>query len=339
MSGFAPLGVSATLPQSDTGASADWTGEGGSGAVVPADQRARLWAAYYQHLRDADRSQRTLAEYRRALYAFWDHAGKQPGRVTPADLRRFLARPTVPGGNARGAYLADSTKAREAASVRAFYRWATATRLVKRDPFAGMVLPKARPGPPRALEVAQVGRLLSYAAPFPRLWLAVWLAFGAGLRVGELAALRIEDCALGPRPHLRVVGKGRRERVVPLAAVVAEVLRLALVGRPSVGPVLAQHAHPDRPCSPKTLGHELSQALKAVGIAESSHVLRHTFATELLAQGHGTNLRAVQHLLGHRDIKTTERYVQSFDQDAWDAVEGLPDPRAGLASPAPARTP
>lgn len=294
---------------------------------MPRDQRQVLLDAYRAHLLDADRAPRTLAEYRRALTAFWDHCGKQPGRVGPADLRRFLNRPTQPGGNTRGPYLADSTKTREAASIRVAYRWFYAARLLKRDPFAGMVMPRVRDAPYRTLEVSQVGQLLEYAAPQPRLWLAVWLCFGAGLRIGEAAALRREDVHLGRRPHVRVTGKGRRTRNVPLAPIVAEVLRLALAGQPEVGPVLGQHAHPERGCSPKTLGHEVSAACKAVGIAESSHALRHTFATEILAADHGRNLHAVQRLLGHADIRTTMRYVSTYDADADEAVAGLPDPR------------
>jgi integrase/recombinase XerD len=294
---------------------------------VPADPRARLWAAYREHLLDADRAPRTLEEYHRCLWAFWDHCGKQPSRVTARDLRRFLARPAVPGGNSRGPYLADSTKAREAASVRAFYRWAYATRHVGRDPFAGMVMPRVHPGPPRALDLAAVDRLLEAAAPTPRVWLEVWLGYGAGLRVAEMASLRIEHVVLGHHPHLDVTGKGGRLRVVPLASIVADVLRLALAGRPALGPVLAQHAHPDWGISRKTVGHELNAALKKARITESAHALRHTFATEILAAGHGANLRAVQQLLGHADPKTTQRYVSAYDQDAYDAAGLLPDPR------------
>jgi integrase/recombinase XerC len=315
---------------------------------VPTDQRSRLWAAYYQHLLDADRSQRTVTEYRRALTSFWDHAGKQPGRVGPADLRRFLARPTVPGGNARGPYLADSTKAREAASVRAFYRWATATRRVKRDPFAGMVLPRSRPGPPRDLPLEAITAIIDYTIAFPRVWLEVWLGYGAGLRVGEMAGLRIEDCDLSDAV-IRVHGKGRRERLVPLHSEVARVLRLSVAGRPGVGPVLAQHAHPDRPCSRKTIGYELNDGIRA-GLAAgrqsdptlpasaTAHQLRHSFATALAAQG--VTERAIGLLLGHADPKTTRRYTIGFSRDAHEAVERLPIPgRAGLASPGPARTP
>jgi site-specific recombinase XerD len=306
---------------------------------VPADQRARLWAAYRAHLEDAARAPRTLEEYHRCLWAFWAHCGKQPGRVTERDLRRFLARPAVPGGNSRGPYLADSTKAREAASVRAFYRWAYATRHVGRDPFAGMVMPRVHPGPPRSLGLDLIARLLETAAPTPRVWLEVWLGYGAGLRVAEMASLRIEHVVLGHHPHLDVIGKGGRPRVVPLASLVAEILHLALAGRPVLGPVLAQHAHPDRGLSRKTVGAELNAALKVAQITESAHALRHTFAVEVLAAGHGRNLHAVQHLLGHADPKTTQRYVSAYDADAWDAVEGLPDPRAGSPSPEPARHP
>jgi len=155
----------------------------------------------------------------------------------------------------------------------------------------------------------------------------VWLAYGAGLRAGELAGLRTEDVTLGGRPHLRVLGKGRRERLVPLAPQVAVVLAGWLHGRPQAGPLVCSQRDPNRPLQPRTVSALLGDVLKAAGVKASAHQLRHTFATELLAAGGGTNLDAVGRLLGHTDPKTTRRYTGAYDADAWAAVKLLPDPR------------
>jgi len=191
---------------------------------------------------------------------------------------------------------------------------------------AAVQVPPPRLGPPRALALGDVAQVLDEVAGDRRAELLVWLAYGCGLRAAEIAALRIEDCHLGARPHLRVRGKGRKQRLVPLHPRVAAVLLAALAGRPSVGPVVESHRDQGRGLSAKTVSHLLGEALRTAGVAATGQQLRHTFATELLAAGEGTNIRAVSRLLGHSQLEVTERYVGAYDADAWAAVHLLPDP-------------
>ncbi len=237
------------------------------------------------------------------------------------------------GGNARGPRLAASTRRSYAAYVRTFYRRAAALRWIGRDPMAAVCLPPCPLGPPRALDLADVARLLRDTRDDGRLRLMVWLAYGAGLRAAEIAGLRREDVQLTGRAHLVVTGKGRRTRTVPLNRRLAAVLRAELHGGATVGPVVSSRHVPGRALRPQTVSRLLSVVLRGAGIAASGHSLRHTFATELLAAGKGHNFRAVQRLLGHQHASSTERYVAAYDQDAYDAVALLPDPQRPAPRP------
>lgn len=284
--------------------------------------RYRAWMLEQRHL-----STRTWRDTRRILEAFWDHAGKEPNRCTARDLHRFLHRRAAPGGNSRGVRLAATTQRNYASKITAAYHRAYARGWLRADPMRDVALPQARLGPPRALELADVARLLGHVARDPRQLLLVWLAYGAGLRCVEIARLRREAIRLGHRPQILVTGKANHSRVVPLNQRVAGVLRGQLTGLPAVGPVVVSLRQPGHPVTARTVSKLLSVALHGAGVAASGHQLRHTFATELLAAGKGRNFRAVQHLLGHRSPLSTERYVAAYDQDAWDAVVLLPDPR------------
>jgi site-specific recombinase XerD len=270
----------------------------------------------------------TWREYRRTLVAFWDHAGKPPGRVGLDDLERFCGRVIEPPARRAGRRLSDQTRHNYTSHVKAFYAWAVREGLLARDPFARVRVPRVRQGPPRSLDLAVVERLLAFTVPRPRLHLAVWLAYGAGLRCMEIASLRIEDCQGGEHPTLRVAGKGGKVRVVPLHPRVAGVLAAALCYRPATGPVIASATDDRAHLGAKYVSALLCDALRALELPYTPHQLRHTFATEVLAAGQGTNLRAVQRLLGHASLRTTEVYTSAYDVDAQQAVKGLPDPTA-----------
>ncbi len=278
------------------------------------------------------RSLSTWRIYRRVLTAFWDHADRPPARCTPRDLNRFLSRRATPTGNARGPRLADSTRSSYGASILSFYRRAYAAGWLRSNPLRDVALPVLALGPPRALALEDVARLLRHVRVDRRLLLLVWLAYGCGLRAMEIAGLRREHVQLSGRPHLTVTGKGGRTRVVPLNEHVAVQLGAELDGRAGVGPVIGSRRTPGQALSPQTISRLLGKALRGAGVQATGHQLRHTFATELLAAGRGKNLRAVQRLLGHSTATTTERYVSAYDQDAWDTIALLPDPRMPLTA-------
>jgi integrase len=254
-------------------------------------------------------------------------------RATIRHLGRYLdRRPVSPRAKGRPR-LAANTRLSEASSICTFYRWAFATRLIGKDRMAGFALPKGGPAAPRALELEEVGRVLDAAAADDRLHVALWLCFGAGLRVGEVARCQIQDLRFQASPPLLLVpeGKGGKAREVPLAAPVVSVLR-AYLGRCGrrVGPLVESRRHPGEPMTPGSVGRMVADHLRACGVDESAHSLRHTYATTVLKATGGRNLFSVSKALGHSSTQTTERcYVLGYSGDFAELAALLPDPRTG----------
>ena len=130
------------------------------------------WEHYQRHLvEEAYRAPSTIGDYRRVLWDFWASlAPRPPSRATPRDLHRFLGRRTVPGGNSRGLRLAEGTRHVYGGYICSFYRWAAATGRMRRDPMAVVRLPPRRLGPPRALALADVARVLERAPVTHESW-------------------------------------------------------------------------------------------------------------------------------------------------------------------------
>ena len=296
---------------------------------TPAPDAMAAWGGYRDDLVNRRLSPRTITAYRHALMGFWDHVSKRRGRLwwqaTPRDLDGFLDRG-----------LSDNTRANLSHAVLLFYRWATQERLISRNPLAKATAVRQPEPIPRALELAQVADLLEVVAGDERMTLMVLLAYGAGLRVGEIAGARVEDVRLQHRPVIVIrKGKGGRSRVIPLAPLIRDYLTVHLADRPRTGP-LVEARHPDgratgRHVSASWVSKLLGRAMREAGLRDSGHSLRHTFATTLLEQGKGTNLRAVSRMLGHAQTSVTERfYTASYNEDAYQTAALLPDPRQPL---------
>ncbi len=242
-----------------------------------------------------------------------------------ADFLRFAGTTAPPDASGAVAYL--ESLQRQGCSPRTLQRRLSALRAFAAfcageggaAPLADVAHPRARPGLPRVLSVAEVGALLEADVPDgPRALrdrALLELLYGSGLRVSEVTGLRLADVDLHER-FVRCVGKGGREREVPFGRRAAAALRRYLrEGRPALarGP-----GGRDAPLFPGRRGGALTRQAcwamiraraREAGIPRrvSPHVLRHSFATHLL--GGGADLRAVQELLGHADIGTTEIYT------------------------------
>ena len=245
------------------------------------------------------------------------HFGGEPdlaalGRVSQADLRAWLAEGAAAGrGNA--------TRARHLAAVRTLFRYLARHHGVENLAPGLLGTPRARPPVPRALTPGQALAVAAEAgdAEQPE-WQArdtalFTLLYGAGLRIAEALALNVGDVSEGP---LRVRGKGRKERLVPLLpavrAALAEWLRLhpaAAAGAPLF--VGQKGGRLNSGIAQRTM-RTYRQGAGLPGHA-TPHALRHSFATHLLAGG--ADLRAIQELLGHASLSTTQRYTQ-VDQAA-----------------------
>ena len=205
----------------------------------------------------------------------------------------------------------------EIAAVRAFYRWAETEKHLARNVAENLSLPRRWKRLPKALTDAEVARLLRPLTPETPASLCdqaiLELAYASGLRISELTAIRLEQLQIDAG-FVNVIGKGNKERVVPLGRPAAEALRryLAtarpkLVTRKSPGNVfLTQRG---TAFSRTTLWKRIKRRVRFSGVERNvtPHMLRHSFATHLLE--HGADLRVIQELLGHANISTTEIYT------------------------------
>jgi len=310
---FASQTMQASPPVPGDGA----RGTAGGGDPVPVRIDVLL-AAYHTHLvgeRQAEPA--TWAAHRRTVLALLGHAGKRLDAVTVEDLEAYTRRG-----------LTDGTRAQYTSHARSFTAWAADAGHLESDPFARMKLPRASQGAARDVPLADLARLLAYATPRPRLWVIVWLAYGAGLRSMEVAGARRELVRLGDDvPSIEVYGKGRRWRTVPLNGVLADVLRvwLAQDWPETAGPLVPSERDPLGHVSAAWVSRLACRALGELGIAETAHGLRHAFAKRILAECN--DLRAVQELLGHVSLASTERYTRGVNAKTARAVALLPDPR------------
>jgi integrase/recombinase XerC len=242
------------------------------------------------------------------------HLGGEPdlaalGALRQPDVRAWLAAEAADGaGNA--------TRARRLSAVRTFFRF-LARRLEVENAAIGLIsTPRAKKPVPRALAQGQaravtdrIGEMTETAAMQARDTALFVLLYGCGLRIAEALALDVRDVP-GPDAMLRVVGKGSKERIVPVLPAVRAALAAWLA------------VHPDRaPHSPLFMGarggrldaavaqRTLRQFRRLNGLPEHAtpHALRHSFATHLLAGG--ADLRSIQDLLGHVSLSTTQRYT------------------------------
>ena len=212
-----------------------------------------------------------------------------------------------------------ASQARILSTVRSFFGWLFETQRLALDPATGLRNPKLPKRLPAFLTEGESAALLELPEPldFPsaRLRCLLELLYAAGLRVSELTGLDLQDLLPGERT-LRVLGKGSKERLVPFHEQAGQVLetylgfRKAFLATRSLPPTAAlfvnQRGGRLTPTSVRDfLGRALERA--AVRARVSPHALRHSFATHLL--NHGMDLRAIQELLGHASLSTTQRYT------------------------------
>jgi integrase/recombinase XerC len=286
-------------------------------APVPAD--AALIRAFEEHLRfGRGLSPNTVAAYRidvTSLAVFLARSASSLGEADHRRLRRWLAYLATRG-------YARSSMARKTATVRTFYRWAARRSLVPGDPSAQLATPATGSRLPTVLKRGEVEAILEQPADDPvglRDRAILELLYGGGLRVAELCGLDAGDIDTGGR-RVRVMGKGSKERVVPIGDFAADAVETYLAGgRPAFfGGAMLAGGEDDAPLFLNRRGRRMSprdvramvdrygrQALP--GRRVSPHTMRHTYATHLLEGG--AEIRVVQELLGHASAATTQRYT------------------------------
>ena len=263
----------------------------------------------------ARRAPRTVEAYRRDLTAVGTWLGKPVGRATTDDLERYLAELRAEG-------LAATTIARRVAALRSFFRHQTLLGARDDNPAAELDLPRRTRRLPRTLSPAEAERLVEAAAGTQprdlRDRALAELLYGAGLRVSEAVSLERGGVDLENR-LVRCLGKGEKERIVPIGRQATEALHRYLArGRPFLDrrhrPELFLNAK-GGPLTRAGAFLVLRRLAARAGLEPERihpHLLRHSFATHLLEGG--ADLRSVQEMLGHADLSTTELYTHVSDR-------------------------
>ena len=271
----------------------------------------------------------TIAAYRRDLA---DYSGFVAGRQqTLLDVGRESV--TAYLDRLHGEGLSASSAARRLSAIRQFHRFLCADALRGDDPTRIVASPRSRRALPKVLSIAEVDRLLSTAeaeanvpmspqkqAGAVRLYVLLELLYATGLRVSELVSLR-RTAVMRDTSYLTVTGKGNKDRVVPLNDRARDAIKAYLITL-EPGPYLFPASGADGYLTRQVFARDLKSLAARAGISSARiapHVLRHAFASHLLAGG--ADLRVVQMLLGHADISTTQIYTHVLDEKLRTLVE------------------
>lgn len=261
----------------------------------------------------------TLAAYERDMRRWAcflnGYDGKRLRDAVPSDAEIFLAIRQQQGYHPR-------SSARLLSALRRLYRWARLSNLMTHDPLAEVALPSVQPGLPDTLDEDEVDRLLGAPDVDTLIGLRdrtmLEVLYASGLRVSELVGLRTDSVSLR-QGVVRVLGKGDKERLVPLGEEALDWLERYLKdARPGlVSNIAALPLFPGRGdgfMTRQTFWHRIKHYAQVACIDKplSPHTLRHAFATHLL--DHGAHLRVVQALLGHTDLSTTQIYTHVAQQ-------------------------
>lgn len=279
--------------------------------------------AYLDHLRVERRlAEHTLESYARDLRGLAEFAAGEELAIDRLDrqgLEAYVRQMMATG-------LSPRSVARSVAAIRGFYRFLVLDRRLDHSPADDLMPPRAWPALPKHLSMADVDLLLTQpdvATPFGlRDRAMIELLYATGMRVSELIEVRAADLHLD-QEYLTCVGKGNKERIIPLGEQAADWVRRY---QRDARPLLAARARQVRRADPHLFLNARGSGLSRVGFWQvltaygrkagiraslSPHVLRHSFATHLLERG--ADLRAIQMMLGHADLSTTQIYTHVLE--------------------------
>lgn len=265
---------------------------------------------------ELNRSPLTVENYERDIrqFATWLHSEPSalllPGGVTTNDIRAWLSSMAKQG-------ITPASLRRKTQSLRAFFRWGVKTKRIVNNPAESITLaklPRHLPEIVKNNDIEQILQSLSLEDPIQqRLHLAVTLIYTLGLRQAELLGLTDNSLRESPcGPELRIVGKGNKERILPLPeSIMSEIKRWQTqrdVTYPNLTTPRPLIAGPHGHIAKDTLYKAIHQLLENTSATRKSpHTLRHSFATAMLSNG--ANLDAVRELLGHTSLSTTQIYT------------------------------
>lgn len=269
---------------------------------------------FLQSLRQRNASSHTIKAYKQDLESFAAYVGPRTWRqIDHVTIRGFLSNLYEKG-------LSKTSVARSLAAVRSLYRWLAQEGVVEQNPAALVSTPKLPKKLPRVPTMEEMNSVLDGAMPeiatFPeRDRLMLELLYGCGIRNSELVGINRDDV----RPASEAVlirGKGKKERYVPFGDAVTSALAAYLPARQSIlsqsrknTPALLINTRGGR-LTTRSVGRIIKKIAVAKGLSPDvhPHTLRHAFGTHMLEEG--ADLRAIQELLGHERLSTTQRYTQ-----------------------------
>jgi integrase/recombinase XerC len=314
---------------------ADILDDGGLPLAADLREAVAAWLAHLGHERG--RADKTLQAYARDVRQFlaWlkEELGHAPcladlARIDAKRFRAFMAA-------RRRAKFAGRSLARSVSALRTFFRWLEAAEIASNRALLQVAAPKVAHGIPKPLTIEKAAAVVDGAGAVESDWIAardtavLLLLYGSGLRIAEALAIARKDAPSSKREVLRVVGKGGKERLVPVLPVICD----------AIGRYIALCPYPLAPDMPLFLGAKggrlsprvvqlVMQRLRpALGLPDTAtpHALRHSFATHLLSTG--ADLRQIQELLGHASLSTTQVYTE-VDRERLLAVYEKAHPRA-----------
>ncbi len=281
------------------------------GTLLPLIEKWQDWL-----LKERLYSEHTLDGYSRDLSFFLAEVKKTPlslqelKELDVHDFRKFLSKQAARS-------LSKSSMCRELSAVKNFFKWLERKKIIKNPAISVISSPKKSKVLPKALDVTDSFSLLS---GIEGLETEAWqglrdkailtLLYGCGLRISEALSVNVGEIT-AKSEFLRVKGKGNKERLVPLLPIVWQHIAAYLTECPyklNVGEPLFLGARGER-ISPRIIQRQLQKLRSVLGLPDTvtPHALRHSFATQLLAEG--TDLRSIQELLGHASLSTTQRYT------------------------------
>jgi integrase/recombinase XerC len=264
-------------------------------------------------------AEKTIDAYARDLRQFlewWSRTLGYPAclgdlaNLEPKTFRSFLAARRKSG-------LENRSLARAISALRQFFRWLEARQGPGRPGISMPARPKVPHGIPKPLTVEKAAAVVEDPAADLD-WVAardvavLLLLYGSGLRISEALGLRVEDAPNAARDVLRILGKGGKERLVPVLpvteAAIARYMAMCPYPLPASGPLFL--GAKGGPLSPRLIQLLMQRSRSALGLPDTAtpHALRHSFATHLLAAG--ADLRQIQELLGHASLSTTQVYTE-----------------------------
>ena len=248
-------------------------------------------------------SPNTIDAYRRDLYSFAESVN-DINLVDRNNINNFIR-------SLKEKKLAPTSVIRKVASLRGFFKWATAMNILEKNPASTLEQPKVPQKLPKVISLKEIDEIL-HSELLPLQSVIIELLYSCGLRVSELVNLKLNDIDLASK-YVRCFGKGSKERIIPVGKKAIEVLkkylpeRDLLVKKYNLNTKRLLINNLGRLINRQDVYNLIHQQGKMINKNISPHTLRHSFATHLLENG--ADLRVVQELLGHSDVSTTQLYT------------------------------